>query len=196
MLQVLHRQVARLGHLVDELLDVSRLHSGRLTLTFEPVELSALTREVAGRMAPQLATAGCRTELDMDEPVVGFWDRFRLEQVVVNLLSNAMKYGKHQPIHVTVRRQAASALLVVRDHGIGIAEKDQAKIFNRFERAVPAQNFGGLGLGLYLVHWVLTSHGGSVRVDSKPNAGATFTVELPLRPPGVDPPEEARPPRG
>ncbi|MDC3955826.1 AAA family ATPase [Polyangium jinanense] len=195
MLQVLHRQVARLGHLVDELLDVARLHSGRLTLTFEPVELSALTREVARRMAPQLASAGCRMELEMDAPVVGSWDKSRLEQVVVNLLSNAMKYGKHQPIHVTVRRQAASALLVVRDHGIGIAEKDQAKIFNRFERAVPAQNFGGLGLGLYLVHWIVTSHGGSVRVESQPNAGATFLVELPFLPPGVGNQGEIPPPR-
>ncbi|MDI1478403.1 AAA family ATPase [Polyangium sp. y55x31] len=196
MLQVFHRQITRLGNLVDGLLDVARLHGGRLTLTLEPVELSALIREVVGRLAAQLATAGCRTELEMDEPVVGQWDRSRLEQVLVNLLSNAMKYGMQQPIQVTMRRQAASALLVVRDHGIGIAEKDQAKIFNRFERATPAQNFGGLGLGLYLVRWIVNSHGGSVRVESKPNAGATFIVELPLRPPGVDDPGESRPPRG
>ncbi|WP_437814896.1 AAA family ATPase [Sorangium sp. So ce1078] len=196
MLQVLNRQIARLGHLVDELLDVSRLHIGRLTLACEPVELASLTREIVGRMAPQLAAAGCRTELEMDEPVVGHWDRSRLEQALLNLLSNAMKYGTHQPIHVGVRRQATSALIIVRDHGIGIAEEDQARIFNRFERAVPARNFGGLGLGLYLVRWIVTSHGGTVRVESKPNAGATFVVELPLRLPAVDNYDEPARPGG
>jgi signal transduction histidine kinase len=186
MLQVLNRQIARLGRLVDELLDVSRLHTGRLTLAREPVELATLTREIVERMAPQLAAAGCRAELDMDEPVVGHWDRSRLEQVIINLLSNAMKYGMHRPIHVCVRRQAASALIIVRDYGIGIAAEDQARIFDRFERAVSVRHFGGLGLGLYLVRWIVTSHGGTVRVESKPNAGATFIVELPLRPPAVD----------
>jgi signal transduction histidine kinase len=186
MLQVLNRQTVRLAHLVDELLDVSRLHTGPLMLTCEPLDLASLTREVVERMNAQLAAAGCQTELEMDEPVVGHWDRSRLEQVLLNLLSNAMKYGMRRPIHVGVRRQDTSAQIIVRDHGIGIAEKDQARIFNRFERAVSARNFGGLGLGLYLVRWIVTSHGGSVRVESKPNAGATFIVELPLRPLAVD----------
>ncbi|MCY1058065.1 AAA family ATPase [Nannocystis sp. SCPEA4] len=185
-IQVLNRQIGRFGHLVNELLDVSRLHAGRLTLAFEPVELASLIREIVARMGPQLAAAGCRTELEMDEPVVGSWDRSRLEQVLLNLLSNAMKYGKNQPIHVSVRRQTDSASISVRDHGIGIVEEDQARIFNRFERAVSARNFGGLGLGLYLVRWIVTAHGGSVRVESKPNAGATFVVELPLHPPAAD----------
>jgi signal transduction histidine kinase len=185
-IQVLNRQSERLGQLVNALLDVSRLHTGRLTLVCEPVDLSFLVRAIVARMAPQLAAAGCRTELRMAEPVVGHWDRARVEQVVLNLLSNAMKYGMGKAIVVTVRRQAASALLLVKDHGIGIAEEDQARIFNRFERAVPARNYGGLGLGLYLVHRIVTSHGGSVRVESKPNAGATFIVELPLRPPAAE----------
>ncbi|WP_433927367.1 AAA family ATPase [Sorangium cellulosum] len=186
MLQVFNRQIGRLGHLVDELLDVSRLHTGRLTLACEPVDLASLTREVVERMAPQLAAAGCRTELEVDELVVGSWDRSRLEQVLLNLLSNAMKYGAHQPIHVSVRRQGSSAQIIVRDHGIGIAEEDQARIFHRFERAVSVRNFGGLGLGLYLVRSIVASHGGAVRVESKPNGGATFVVELPLRPPAAD----------
>ncbi|MGK3983084.1 AAA family ATPase [Sorangium sp. So ce136] len=193
VLQVVNRQIARLGHLMNELLDVSRLHTGRLRLACEPVELSSLIREAVERMAPQLAAAGCRTELELedDEPLVGHWDRSRLEQVVLNLMSNAMKYGMHQPVHVVVRRQADSALIVVRDHGIGIAERDQARIFDRFERAVSVRNFGGLGLGLYLVRSIVASHGGTVRVESKPNAGATFVVELPLRPPAVDRQDEA-----
>jgi signal transduction histidine kinase len=182
MLQILNRQIARLGHLVDELLDISRLRAGQLTLAREPVDLASLTREIVERMGPQLAAAGCRTQIETDGPVAGHWDRSRLEQVLLNLLSNAMKYGAQRPIHVSVRREAASARLTVRDHGIGIAAEDHERIFDRFERAVSARHFGGLGLGLYLVRWIVTSHGGSIRVESKPNAGATFIVELPLPP--------------
>jgi len=196
MLQVLNRQTARLGHLVDELLDVSRLHTRRLGLVCEPVELASLIREVVEQMAAQLAAAGCSIALEMDEPVVGYWDRSRLEQVLLNLLSNAMKYGTHRPIFVGARRQGDTAAITVRDQGIGIAEEDQQRIFNRFERAVSAQNFGGLGLGLYLVRSIVTSHGGSVRVESKPNAGATFIVELPLRPPAAHDQNEMLTPPG
>ncbi|WP_437964553.1 AAA family ATPase [Sorangium sp. So ce260] len=180
-LQVLNRQIARLGHLVNELLDVTRLSAGRLTLARAPVDLAALTREVVERMSQQLADARCAVQLDLDEPVIGRWDPSRMEQVLLNLLSNAMKYGAGGPIHVIVRRQAERALLVVRDHGMGIAEADQARIFERFERAVSVRNFGGLGLGLYIVRWIVTSHGGTIRVESKPDAGATFIVELPLQ---------------
>ncbi|WP_437968916.1 AAA family ATPase [Sorangium sp. So ce260] len=181
-LQVIHRQVARLGHQIDELLDVTRINAGGMTLARAPVDLAALTREVVERMGPQLADARCSVQLDLDEPVIGRWDLSRMDQVLINLLSNATKYGAGGLIHVVVRRQTARALLVVRDHGMGVAEADQARIFERFERAVSVRNFGGLGLGLYIVRWIVTSHGGTVRVESKPGAGATFIVELPLDP--------------
>ncbi|WP_437965928.1 AAA family ATPase [Sorangium sp. So ce260] len=186
MLQILGRQTLRLGRLVDELLDVTRLHAGRLALARAPVDLAALAGEVVERMRPQLAASRCRTELDLEAPVVGQWDPERLEQVVVNLLSNAMKYGAGRPILVGVRREADRALLVVRDEGIGIAEADQGRIFERFERAVSVRNFGGLGLGLYIARSIVAPHGGSIRVESKPGAGATFVVELPLSPPEAD----------
>ncbi|WP_437765986.1 AAA family ATPase [Sorangium sp. So ce281] len=179
-LQLLNRQIARLAHLVNELLDVTRLNAGQLTLARAPVDLAALTREAVERMRQQFANARCRIQLDLDEPVVGNWDASRVEQVVINLLSNALKYGAGAPIHVVVRGLEGRALLVVRDHGIGIAEADQARIFERFERAVSVRNFGGLGLGLYIVRWIVTSHGGTIRVESAPGAGAAFIVELPL----------------
>ncbi|WP_437733486.1 AAA family ATPase [Sorangium sp. So ce1335] len=188
MLQVLDRQTSRLGRLVDELLDVTRLHAGRLPLARAPVDLAALAGEIVERMRPQLAASRCRTQLDLGAPVVGQWDADRLEQVVINLLSNAMKYGAGRSILVGVRRQADRALLVVRDEGIGIAEADQGRIFERFERAVSVRNFGGLGLGLYIARSIVASHGGSIRVESKPGAGATFLVELPLSPPDSAPP--------
>ncbi|WP_437313792.1 AAA family ATPase [Sorangium sp. So ce385] len=179
-LQVLNRQIARLAHLVNELLDVTRLSAGRLTLARAPVDLAALVREVVERMSQQLADARCGVQLDLDEPVVGRWDPSRMEQVLINLLSNAMKYGAGGPIHVIVRGHSDRALLVVRDHGMGIAEADQARIFERFERAVSVRNFGGLGLGLYIVRWIVTAHGGTIRVESELGAGASFIVELPL----------------
>jgi signal transduction histidine kinase len=181
-IQVLDRQIARLAHLVNELLDVTRLNAGRLSLTRAPVDLASLTREVVERMRQQLADARCRPQLELEGPVVGHWDASRMEQVLINLLSNAIKYGAGGPIHVVVRGVGERALLVVRDHGIGIAEADQARIFERFERAVSVRNFGGLGLGLYIVRWIVTSHGGTIRVESEPGAGAAFIVELPLRP--------------
>ncbi|WP_437775067.1 AAA family ATPase [Sorangium sp. So ce1097] len=185
-LQVLDRQLARLEHLIDELLDVTRMSAGRLTLARAQVDLAALAREVVERMSQQLTNAGCPTELDLDEPVVGHWDPTRVEQVLINLVSNAMKYGAGGLIQIVVRRQADRAVLVIRDHGIGIAEADQARIFERFERAVSVRNFGGLGLGLYIVRWIVTAHGGTIRVDSKPDAGAAFVVELPSHPAETD----------
>ncbi|WP_437872899.1 AAA family ATPase [Sorangium sp. So ce363] len=186
MFRILGRQTSRLGRLVDELLDVTRMNAGRLTLTRAPVDLAALVGEVVERMRSQLADARCPTQLDLGAPVVGDWDPDRLEQVVINLLSNAMKYGAGGPIFIGVRRQADRALLVIRDEGIGIAEADQGRIFERFERAVSVRNFGGIGLGLYIARSIVASHGGSIRVQSKPGAGATFVVELPLSPPEAD----------
>ncbi|WP_437989716.1 AAA family ATPase [Sorangium sp. So ce145] len=185
-IQLLDRQIARLAHLVNELLDVTRLNAGQLTLSRAPVDLAALAREVVERMHQQLTDARCRTQLELDEPVMGHWDPSRMEQVLINLLSNALKYGAGGLIHVIVRREGARAVLVVRDHGMGIAEADQARIFERFERAVSVRNFGGLGLGLYIVRWIVTSHGGTIRVESRPGAGATFIVELPLHPPEAE----------
>ncbi|MDC0677362.1 sensor histidine kinase [Sorangium atrum] len=181
-LQVLNRQIVRLGRLVNELLDVTRLNAGRLTLARAPVDLAALAREVVDRMSQQLADARCSVQLELDEPVIGSWDPLRMEQVLINLLSNAMKYGAGRPVLVGVRRQADRALLVVRDQGIGIAEADQGRIFELFERAVSVRNFGGLGLGLFIARSIVASHGGSIRVESEPGAGATFMVELPLSP--------------
>ncbi|WP_438030831.1 AAA family ATPase [Sorangium sp. So ce233] len=185
-LQVLNRQIARLGRLVDELLDATQLNAGRMTLARAPVDLAALAREVVERMGQQIARARCRVQLDLDEPVVGRWDPSRLDQVLINLLSNAIKYGAGGLIHVVVRRHEGRALLSVRDHGIGIAEADHARIFERFERAVSVRNFGGLGLGLYIVRWIVTSHGGTIRVESRLGAGATFLVELPLEPAEIE----------
>ena len=112
-------------------------------------------------------------------PAVGYWDRSRVDQVLSNLVSNAIKYGDGKPIEVTVEVTPEAALLRVRDNGVGIAAQDQARIFERFERAASLRNYGGVGLGLWSVHKIVDALGGTVSVDSQPELGATFTVLLP-----------------
>jgi signal transduction histidine kinase len=178
------RQLKQFGQLIDNLLDISRIAAGRLDLRIEEVDLAAVTREVVGRFGPELAQAGCPLALRADAQVVGRWDRLRLEQVVTNLLANAVKYGKGKPIEVEVRAGAEAAHLIVRDQGIGIAPEDQGRIFERFERAVSGYEYGGLGMGLYIVRQILDALGGSVRVASAPGAArpSSWTCSMwPLR---------------
>jgi PAS domain S-box-containing protein len=175
------RNSRRLSRLIDELLDVSRIAAGRLTLEREEVELRALVGELVGRSKEAAAQVGSRIHVEAPEPITGSWDRLRVEQVVENLLTNAVKYGRGTPIRVRVERQDGVARVVVKDHGVGIAPADQARIFERFERAVSSRHYGGLGLGLWIVRQIVEAHGGHIRVDSRPNQGAEFTVELPLQ---------------
>jgi signal transduction histidine kinase len=175
------RQVGRLKALVESLLDVSRIRTGGLTLELGEVDLAEVVREVAAQFEDTCAQTGSRLELEGSGPLVGWWDRSRLEQVVVNLLSNALKYGAGRPIHVRWESTPERAQLVVRDEGIGIAPEALERIFQRFERAVSERHYGGLGLGLYISRQVVEALGGNIRAESTPGQGATFTVELPWR---------------
>jgi signal transduction histidine kinase len=182
---VLQRQCKRLSTLAEGLLDVSRLEAGRLVLELEYVDLSALVREVVSRFAAQAARTNTPLEVNAAEPVVGRWDRIRLEQVASSLLSNALKYGAGRPVHVLVERTPTGARLTVRDEGLGISPEHLPRIFDRFERAVSAEHFGGLGLGLYLTRHLVEAFGGTIRASSEPGKGATFEVDLPLASPAA-----------
>jgi signal transduction histidine kinase/DNA-binding response OmpR family regulator len=173
------RQLQRLAKLVDSLLDVSRISVGALNLNLDQVDLSEIVREVLNRFAEELARASCPLELRADEPVVGNWDRIRIEQLVTNLVANALKYGRGKPVEVKVERVEGGAQLTVRDHGIGIEPEKLPYIFDRFERAA-SPTYGGLGLGLYIARQIVSAHGGEIKVSSQPAAGAAFTVALPL----------------
>lgn len=173
------RDVVRVDGLIGRLLDMTRISNGRLDLEAEELDLGALAAEVAERFRDELSERSCLLELRVEE-VRGTWDRLRLEQVLTNLLTNAMKYGAGRPIDVEVRRDGARAVLTVRDRGIGIPEADQERIFERFERAVERRRYGGLGLGLWICRSAVEVHGGRIRVESRPGEGATFVVELPI----------------
>lgn len=178
------RQVDRLTRLVDDILDVSRISSGRFSLKIgEPLDFATPVRDVLERSATALAAAGCRIVLDAPTPVIGRWDRGRVEQAVLNLLTNAMKYGRGRPIECTVRSVQDRVVFTMRDQGIGIAPSDQTRIFEIFERAVSANEVSGLGLGLYIARRIVEAHHGSISVASELGKGAIFTLDLPLEPP-------------
>jgi PAS domain S-box-containing protein len=174
-------QTTRLVALVEKLLDVSRLASGRLEVQTSELDLSELVSEIIVRLRPALDAAGCPLERVELTSVIGHWDRLRLDQVVSNLISNAIKYGAGHPVEVRVTRRDDYAHLEVRDHGIGIAPEDHDRIFQRFERATSGAHYGGFGLGLWISREIVLAQGGFIELDSAPGQGATFTVKLPLR---------------
>jgi PAS domain S-box-containing protein len=193
VLATAERQGQRLEKLVAALLDVSRVHMGRLELDLEDVDLAHAVGEAVAQLEDEAAQAGSQVTV-LGEPVHGRWDRLRISQVATNLLSNAVKYGAGKPVEISYGLRDGRAFLLVRDQGIGIDPSDQRQIFERFERAVSSRNYGGLGLGLYIVKRIVEAHGGTVRVESAPGAGAAFEVTLPLQPAVPLPGGEAEPP--
>jgi signal transduction histidine kinase len=181
LLEIIEKQDERLIKLVNNLLDVSRLSEGRLELELDEVDLSAIVYDVAECFREEIARARCRLEIHAQDHVVGWWDRSRLEQVVTNLLMNALKYGAGTEVTISVSADTTSAHLAVADQGIGIAPQHLERIFGRFERAVAGKEYSGVGLGLSIARDIVEALGGTIGVVSEPGGGATFTVELPLR---------------
>jgi len=175
------RQSIRLANLVDSLLDVSRITTGRLPIRPESMDLVAVTGEITERFQAQAVAAGCALRLMAAEPCIEVrWDRLRIEQVLSNLLSNAIKYGAGQPIDILLDRpDRERARLIVRDRGIGIGENDIERVFGRFERAVSARNYGGLGLGLFIARQIVEAHGGEIRAGRASGGGAELVVVIP-----------------
>ncbi|MDC0710953.1 PAS domain S-box protein [Stigmatella sp. ncwal1] len=174
------KQISKLTELIGDLLDVSRIGAGRLQLERQDVDLGALAREVASRFEPAAAQAGSALSVRVEHLCLGSWDSARIEQILTNLLDNALKYGFGRPVSLHVRAEAKQAVVTVMDHGIGIEPAHLSRIFERFERAVSERHYGGLGLGLYITRELVQAHGGSIRVESEPNVRTLFTVELPL----------------
>lgn len=185
MADTMERQVKRLSQLTYDLLDTSRITSGRLDLRIESVDLVELAQDVIERFGDEAVARGATIHLQVNGSVVGEWDRSRLDQVLTNLLSNAIKYGRGEPIQVMVTSDANHARLSVCDHGIGIDAADRERIFDRFERVRISGDPGGLGLGLYITRQIVDMHGGEIELDDTPGGGSTFTVELPLAPSDV-----------
>ncbi|MBN8232142.1 GAF domain-containing protein [Corallococcus macrosporus] len=188
MVEQTERSIDRLARLVDDMLDISRIAAGRLQLHLEPVDLSDVARDLMERFEQQLIAAGHTLTLRIATGVVGRWDRIRLEQVLANLLTNALKYAPGTPLTVSLTARDGHAVLEVEDRGPGIAPEHQHRIFERFERLGSASEVSGLGLGLHIARHIVEAHGGRIHVRSAVGDGARFFVELPLSgPPDVKP---------
>jgi signal transduction histidine kinase len=166
--------------MVNDLMNVSLITTGKLELEKEEMDLGDLVNNVISKMEDKAHAEGYDINTDIEDGVVGNWDHARLEQVVTNLFSNAIKYGKRNPIDIAVFSRSDYAKLVVKDKGIGIPKDLKGKLFNRFERGTNAHQFEGLGVGLYLCHQIIKAHGGTIEVKSAPEKGSTFTIMLPL----------------
>ncbi|HET9597836.1 MAG TPA: HAMP domain-containing sensor histidine kinase [Anaeromyxobacteraceae bacterium] len=177
----LQRHVDRMSGLVETLLDVGRVASGQLELRIQDGDVAQVAARVASRCVEERG-GRCCVDLDAPEPVPGRFDPHRVEQVLFALLDNGLKYGGGGPVQLSVRADGRRARVAVRDQGIGIAPEDQERIFQRFERAAPATQYGGFGFGLWAARQLVKAHGGEIRVRSAPGEGSTFEVLLPLCP--------------
>lgn len=174
--------VDRLTHLIDDMLDVSRINTGKLRLNITRQELGDIVREVVFRMGVLFEAAGLKLPgIHVDEKFFGEWDRFRLEQVVGNLLTNAIRYGRGKEIGIKIFGNENQAILAVRDEGYGISKNDQKRIFERFERAINSSEVSGLGLGLFISREIVEAHSGKIWVESEIDHGSTFYISLPLK---------------
>jgi signal transduction histidine kinase len=178
------RQIKAMIRLIDDMLDVSRMKSGTLSIRPGKVELMGLLERVVNDLSLQAAAAGSTLQLSSHGPVEGFWDEFRIEQVIVNLLTNALRYGGGGTVEVSVHQVADSVCgskvrIDVRDHGKGISPDFIDRIFEPYERGAKSGEPKGLGLGLYISRQLATSHGGELTVQSTPGQGATFSLLLP-----------------
>ncbi|RYZ97957.1 MAG: hypothetical protein EOP11_21325, partial [Proteobacteria bacterium] len=175
------QQIGRLNRLVEDLLDVSRISAGLLKLNAEELDLADLVRETAERNRPQLSAAGNSLRLKILGSVWGSFDHLRIEQVLANLLTNALKYAPGTPVEVSLSQENGHAVLAVADGGPGIAAGDTAKIFDRFERVgETGKSVSGLGLGLYIIRQIVEAHGGRIAVEANDPRGARFVVRIPL----------------
>jgi PAS domain S-box-containing protein len=181
------KHITRLTKLIEDLLDVSRIGQGKLQLELQEFSLEDLIHDVIQRFSRQFEDVGCTVDLDMESNLNVNWDYFRIEQVLVNLLTNATKFAPKAPIHIRAFRNGNNVAFSVRDEGPGIALEDQKRIFKRFERAESKTHIGGLGLGLYIVSQILELHEGSIRVVSGEKGGSEFLVEIPQQGPSLPP---------
>ncbi len=171
------RQLAYVSSLVDRLLDMTRIRSGTFDLYLEKFNLSELIGEIADRFS---IDSQSRIVLEVDPHIDGTWDRIRIDQVITNLVTNAIKFGRKKPITVRASRTSDDAIVMVQDQGIGIAAENLERIFERFERAEVRSDSEGLGMGLWITKQIVRAHGGMVVVDTELGKGSTFTVRLPL----------------
>jgi signal transduction histidine kinase len=172
-------QTERMRRLVDRLLDVSQLASGKLKVDLAPCDLSNVIKDAAERFLEDALNGGTELRLTVADGIHTRADKFRLDEAIGNVISNAIKYGGGKPVDIQLKTKGDKALLVVQDRGIGIPVEDLERIFGRFERTAVSRNYGGLGLGLFIAHQIIEQHAGSIKAESRSGGGARIVIELP-----------------
>jgi signal transduction histidine kinase len=178
--QAIASQVRRLSVFVEHMVDALQIRAEGLSLAPESCDLATIVEDCVKRATRRARRAGSTMSLSAESPLPGRWDRARVAQLVDDLLDNAIKFGAGKPIEVDARRDATSAVLKVQDHGIGIPRELHASIFAPFGRGVRRDNYGGLGLGLYIAKAIAEAHGGSIHLTSHVGKGTAFVLRLPL----------------
>jgi len=179
MLSLVEREGGRLARFAEDITDITRIRAGTLQFDDAEVDLVQVVRDVVRRLAPDIERSGSAASIDARHPVIGRWDRVRLDQVVTNLVVNALKFGLGRPVELSVRAGDGWATLIVSDRGLGVQASRRETIFSPFERAVPVRHYGGLGLGLFIVRTIVTRYGGTVHVEPRDGGGSCFVVRLP-----------------
>jgi len=172
-------QIDRLDKLVDDMLDISRINTGKLIIHKAKFNLSELLCELIERFTPQFEAAGCTIKTNIEPNVIGDWDTYKIEQVINNLFSNAIRYSPKKMITVGLKIVDTNAVMNVKDKGIGIESDNLERIFERFERV--SSTVSGLGLGLYITRQILDLHNGSIKAESEIGKGSNFIIHLPLQ---------------
>jgi len=174
------KQLDRMNKMVGELLDVTKIQAGKIDLNLEKFNLKELAEEVIARLQYLFRQANITVDLNLDNDLWTYGDRFRIDQVLVNLISNSIKYGNSKPIRIAASKSSDKVFFLIQDQGIGIPKEQLGKIFERFERVSTSTNISGLGLGLYITRQIVEAHHGTIRVESELGKGSTFTVEFPI----------------
>lgn len=179
MLSLVEREGRRLTRFAQDITDITRIRAGALRFDDAEVDLVHVVHEVVTRLAPDAERSGSAVSVDAASPVIGHWDRVRLDQVVTHLVINALKFGLGRPIELSISAGDGWATLQVSDRGLGVDASQREAIFRPFERAVPVRHYGGLGLGLFIVRTIVTRYGGTVHVEPRDGGGSRFVVRLP-----------------
>lgn len=174
------RQIQSMIRLISDMNDVSRLQNGQLSIRPAPLNLSQLLHQIIADLAYQAEAAGSSFVPEIEENVTGVWDEVRVEQIFINLLTNALRYGNSKPVAITLKANAADVQVTVRDQGIGIALEAQQRIFEKFERAESKRVKDGMGMGLYIARQLAEAHRGTLEVESVLGEGTCFRLILPL----------------
>lgn len=180
LVSIVDTSVDRIGRLVEDMLDIARISNQKLSFHFEQTDLAKIVYETLIRLTPQMEEAGITIEMNLEPGLICHIDHFRWDQVLTNLVTNAIRYAPQAPVKIALRREENYALFSFQDHGPGIAKSDHLKIFKRFERLISANEVSGMGLGLFICEQIVTGHRGSIAVEGDLGQGTRFVIKIPL----------------